>query len=155
MRYALVIDGAISRYPYTFNDLRKDNPQVSFPQEPSDAFLAEYGVHPVQSAAKPAYDLTKNIVEGAPAYNAGSWWQTWVEVAASPEEIASRREAATQEAEREAAKLDAWVISFLGMTPSGAEQYVLNNVANLSQLRAIVGKLAYATRVLVRREFGR
>ena len=33
MIHAKVIDGAISVYPYSFGNLQKDNPNVSFPKD--------------------------------------------------------------------------------------------------------------------------
>lgn len=41
---------------YTLHQLRKDNPQVSFPAEPSDALLAEYGMYPVSTEIQPEFD---------------------------------------------------------------------------------------------------
>lgn len=41
---------------YTLRQLRQDNPQVSFPAEPSDALIAEYGMYPVQVEAQPTID---------------------------------------------------------------------------------------------------
>lgn len=51
------------------------------------------------------------------------------------------------------AKLDAWIVQFLAMTPSGAQDFVNNNSATLAALRLHVARLAYAVRVLVKREF--
>lgn len=155
MSYALIQNGAVAAYPYSFTQLRAANPQVSFPRAVSDEFLAGYGVVKIAPAAKPAYDPTKNIVEGTPALVGGVWTQTWNQVAASAEEIAQRTETAAQQTEFDAAKLDAWIVQFLAMTPSGAQTYVENNSANLAALRTNVARLAYAVRVLVRREFSR
>jgi len=41
---------------YTLRQLRKDNPQVSFPAEPSDETLAEHGVYPVSTETLPEVD---------------------------------------------------------------------------------------------------
>lgn len=41
---------------YTLRQLRKDSPQVSFPAEPSDETLAEYGVYPVSTETLPEVD---------------------------------------------------------------------------------------------------
>lgn len=155
MTYALIVDGAVAQYPYSFGQLRRDNPQVSFPRAPSDERLADFGVVAVAPAGRPAYDLTKNIVEGIPVLVEGVWTQVWEEVDASPEEIAARQLAAELDAEQAAANLDAWVTAYLAMTPEGAEQYVINNTANLAAMRSVVSKLAYSVRVLIRREFNR
>lgn len=52
--YAKHINGEWKQY--TLRQLRQDNPQVSFPAEPSDATLAAYGVYPVSTEAQPSYD---------------------------------------------------------------------------------------------------
>lgn len=52
--YAKQINGEWQQY--TLRQLRKDNPQVSFPAEPSDATLAEYGVYPIATEVQPSYD---------------------------------------------------------------------------------------------------
>ena len=154
MNYALIIVGAVAQYPYSFWQLRKDNPDVSFPRDPSDERLADFGMIALATGTPPAHDpITQNIVEGTPALVVGVWTQVWNVVAASAEEIAARQQNAAVEGELSAAKLDAWIVSYLAMTPSAAEQYVLNNSANLAQLRSVTSKMAYALRVLIRREF--
>lgn len=52
--YAKQINGEWQQY--TLRQLRQDNPQVSFPAEPTDALLAEYGMYPVSTEAQPTYD---------------------------------------------------------------------------------------------------
>ena len=74
---------------------------------------------------------------------------------ASPEFDAEAALRQQIDAEFDAATLDAWIIQFLAMTPSGAQDYVNANSATLAALRANVARLAYAVRVLVRREFRR
>jgi hypothetical protein len=52
--YAKQITGEWQQY--TLRQLRKDNPQVSFPLLPPDNLLAAYGMYPVQVEAQPTYD---------------------------------------------------------------------------------------------------
>ena len=99
--------------------------------------------------------IAVNVVEGTPVFANGRWEQAWVEVPASVEEIAEREEAAALDAELTEAKLDAWIVAFLAMTPTEAQAYVTNNSATLAALRPHVARLAYVVRVLVRREFHR
>lgn len=50
---------------YSTEQLRRDNPQVSFPSEKTDALLAEYGVYPYTRATQPDVDwLTSTVVDG-------------------------------------------------------------------------------------------
>lgn len=153
-RYVHAPGGVVAAYPYSYQQLRAANPATSFPREPGD-WLASFDVFPVAEVPRPANTATTNFVEGAPVLVDGVWTQVWAEVAASAEEIAQRAEEAAQQQEFDAAKLDAWIVQFLAMTPTEAQAFVNNNSANLAALRANVARLAYAVRVLVRREFNR
>ena len=85
-------NGAVEKYPYSFTELKKDNPQTSFPQNPSAELLAEFGMLPVEAVEKPQYDYTKNVTEGTPTLQNGKWVQTWVVVNLTAEEIAEVKE---------------------------------------------------------------
>lgn len=153
MTYALIENGAIAQYPYSFAQLRRDNPQVSYPSEPSDERLAEFGVHVVAPTAKPAITLTQNVVEATPVLVAGVWTQAWSVVAASAEEIANRQKDAADDAAAAEIKADAFVASFIAMTPAQVATYVDNNTANLTAMRALVKKMSVMLLLLARREF--
>ena len=96
--YALIKNGAVDKYPYTFAMLRKDNPNVSYPRSYDIARADDVVL--VQDTAKPDYDLTKNITEGTPQEFAGVWLRVWTEVPASAEEIAGRQADAAIVADR-------------------------------------------------------
>ena len=51
MQYIKITNGTAERY--TFRQLRKDNPNVSFPKEPNTGTLAALGVFPVTQADQP------------------------------------------------------------------------------------------------------
>ena len=87
--YALVKDNAIIKYPYTFTDCIRDNPQTSFPSNPGAALFAEFGVLPVKEVPAPSVDYTKNLIWGTPVFNNG-WEQTWIVEDATTEQIAER-----------------------------------------------------------------
>lgn len=79
-----------TKYPYSFWQLRQDNPNISFPADPSHEDLATYNVFPVQPSAPPEIDQrTQRVEEGPPARRDGSiWWvQTWTVRPATPSEI--------------------------------------------------------------------
>lgn len=64
---------------YTIGQLRKDNPNVSFPKEIPNNVLAEYDVYPLHPAPIPNYDeLTETYKEVPPVQNEGQWVQTFV-----------------------------------------------------------------------------
>ena len=91
--YALINNQAVEKYPYTIGNLRKDNPNTSFPRNPGAQTLAEWHVLPVQPTQRPEYDMTKNITEGTPVYQDGAWVQVWHVTDATQEEIAERQQA--------------------------------------------------------------
>lgn len=82
----------VEKYPYSIGQLRKDNPQVSFPKTPTDALLASYNVFPVARTERPVYDpITQNMTEGTPALVEGVWTQVWVVTDATAEEVEQRK----------------------------------------------------------------
>lgn len=75
---------------YSIQKLRADNPNVSFPTDPTEATLAEWGVFTLHAGVQPVVDHTKNITEGQPQLIDGKWTQTWVTSDATEQEIAER-----------------------------------------------------------------
>lgn len=88
--YALIENGAVTTYPYSIGMLRRDNPQTSFPKNPDDTLLSEWGMLPVTKATRPSVDHTQNIEEGTPSLVNGSWVQVWNVTDASADEITKR-----------------------------------------------------------------
>lgn len=93
--YLLIQNGAVARYPYSVEELRRDNPGTSFPAQPTLTSLAEWGVYPVTPTAMPAVDpLTQNVVEDTPTQlSDGTWAQVWEVRSATAQEIAQRQQA--------------------------------------------------------------
>jgi hypothetical protein len=88
---------------YSIGQLRRDNPQVSFPKSIPDDTLAEYSVYPLTIADQPTYDqATHRIEEGTPVLVDGVWTQAWNVIALTAEEIAQQQadHAAQVEAQR-------------------------------------------------------
>jgi len=77
---------------YSIGQLRRDNPQVSFPKSIPDDTLAEYDVYPLKPTDRPEVDYTKNVAEGTPVQQGGEWVQVWDVTDASAEEVAQRTE---------------------------------------------------------------
>jgi hypothetical protein len=88
--YIKLNNGLIEKYPYTIGELRKDNPQVSFPSQVPNETLMEYGVFPVEPVGTPTVGLDKNVSEGEPQNFGGTWTQVWVITDAPYEEHLSR-----------------------------------------------------------------
>jgi len=92
MSYALVKNGQIVKWPYTFRDLREDNPNVSFTVPMDDAQVAEYGMEKVrETPAPPRHDDTDEIVEAEPELQGNVPVQRWQERKLGRPEFAEKR----------------------------------------------------------------
>jgi hypothetical protein len=64
---------------YSIGQLRRDNPDTSFPKVPSDALLADWGVYPYTVQDQPTVDyLTQTLTPAALTQVDGAWTQGWV-----------------------------------------------------------------------------
>lgn len=87
--YVKIHNGAVEKYPYSIGELRKANPNTSFPKNIPNTVLAEFNVYPVQDVGQPTVDHTQNVAEGTPV-NDNGWKRTWVVTNATAAEIAER-----------------------------------------------------------------
>jgi hypothetical protein len=87
--YALIENGAVTRYPYTVTDLRLANPGTSFPNQPSDETLVDFGLHRVAEVAAPQVQSGQVAVEGTPVLVTGQWTQVWTVRTKNDAEIAA------------------------------------------------------------------
>jgi|SRR5210317_1071417 hypothetical protein len=55
MAYVKVTNGAVDQYPYTIGQLRRDNPNTSFPKVIDEATLNSFGVYSVVLASDPSF----------------------------------------------------------------------------------------------------
>jgi hypothetical protein len=63
-------NGQVEQFPYTLGDLRRDNPQTSFPKKIGDAILASYGIMHVMPSQQPEHDpLVQTVVRDAEPHN--------------------------------------------------------------------------------------
>jgi hypothetical protein len=88
--YVKVENEAVSQYPYTIGQLKKENPNTSFPENISDETLALFGVFNVQVPAYPHQDHTKNVTEELPVFVDNQWTASWIVTDATQEEIEKR-----------------------------------------------------------------
>jgi len=88
--YVKITNGSVDTYPYSVGQLRRDNPQTSFPKQIPSEMLAEYGVHPVEMPNAPSIDARTQRSEQAttPTLVDGSWTLTWSTSSKTAEEIA-------------------------------------------------------------------
>lgn len=54
--YVKVAGNTVQKYPYSFNELRRDNKQVSFPLAPTPEILASFNVFEVVDGTKPTFN---------------------------------------------------------------------------------------------------
>jgi hypothetical protein len=89
--YVLAPNQTAETFPYSIGDLRRDNPNTSFPRNPSDALLADWNVFPVIEQSPPEYNPSnQNLNQLNPTLVDGEWLQTWQITPASAEEITER-----------------------------------------------------------------
>ena len=132
---ALIQNNAVINYPYSFGQLKQDNPQTSFPANPTDELLASYGVLPVTQVGIPAYDsAVQRIEEGVPALVDGAWTQTWNVIALTAEEVAQQQadRAAQAQAQRaEAYRTESDPLFFKSQRGEATQQEWLDKVAEI------------------------
>jgi len=102
--HALIENNAVKQYPYSVGDLKRANPNTSFPSTVSDESLAAYGVQRVFNATQPTLTDTQVLVEGTPVFSTEDqrWTQVWSVRNMTQDEIDSRNaaQAASVRAER-------------------------------------------------------
>tara|TARA_R110000824_G_scaffold165502_1_gene342102 strand:- start:138 stop:542 length:405 start_codon:yes stop_codon:yes gene_type:complete len=78
MSYAKVENGAISKYPYSFADLKIDNPSMSFPRTylSQASSNGEYNVVEVVDVSKPEKEGF-HAEEETPSFDGSIWSQNW------------------------------------------------------------------------------
>lgn len=89
--YILTSNGDISKFPYSLEELRSDNPQTSFPSVMSVEELSEWGVFTVEDESAPSCNEQNESIEiTAPVLVSGKWVRQWIVTTVSEEEIENR-----------------------------------------------------------------
>ena len=103
--FAKIINQTVEKYPYSIGNLRQENPQVSFPKNPTDALMESFNAYRVFTSPQPEITATQTVSEGTPQFNVADqrWAQTWVVRDKTAEEIAQElaEQAAQVRAERD------------------------------------------------------
>lgn len=84
------VSGSVTTYPYTIQQLKGDNPNISFPNVLTDAVLNDFNVYSVVQVENGG-DYTKDYVEGTPTQSGSVYVQNWTESDASSEDIETRK----------------------------------------------------------------
>jgi len=71
-------NGEASKFPYTLGELRRENPNTSFPKVIPDGTLAQYGVYRVQPTTPPEFNNRTHSLSQSVESLDGIWQQTWV-----------------------------------------------------------------------------
>jgi hypothetical protein len=95
-------------YPYSVWQLMRDNPQTSFPKNPSDELLAQWNVFPVKELARPNYNPQTHYLKQSAVYQVDGNWQ--VHYSAEPLPKAQVEQAMRAERDRLLAESD-WVVA--------------------------------------------
>ena len=75
MDFIRIIDGQPTRY--SLRQLKADNPNTSFPADPSLELLASYDVHPYTITARPSTTDVERVVDDGFHEVNGAWLQAW------------------------------------------------------------------------------
>ena len=120
--YVKIKSGSVAQYPYTIGNLRRDNPNTSFPKDIPTTILSEYGVEAVTYLEQPSYVERTHFCNqnAAPTLVDGTWTTGWTVSKKSADETAEYdAEAATSvraERDRLLAASDWWASSDLTMS---------------------------------------
>lgn len=75
--FVKVTDGQLTKYPYTLDELRRENPKVSFPTTMSEETLASFDVYPVETISAPDSDSKTHRNRSTAELVDGKWTQVW------------------------------------------------------------------------------
>lgn len=77
--YVKVTNGTVDQFPYTIGQLRRDNPNISFPKTIPEDRLNEMGVYSVSYEAKPSFTQRTQILQKSttPTLVNGQWTITY------------------------------------------------------------------------------
>lgn len=97
--HVLAPNNQVKTYPYSVNQLRKDNPQVSFPANPSAELLASYDVFFVVSTFAVYDEATQVATENGCVFTGSQWQTAWVVRDKTAEELQAEADARTAKIE--------------------------------------------------------
>lgn len=112
----------VIKFPYHISDLKHDNPNTSFPKEPSNELLSSFNMYPVTVEDVPEYDIKlQNLSQDdVPTLVGGSWSLGWQieEKTSSEMETYTNRVTTNNRSKRDLLLLetDWWASSDLTMT---------------------------------------
>jgi len=105
--FVKAINNQVVAYPYSVGDLRRDNPNTSFPKTIPLETMAAFNMYPVETGNYPAYDAETQRIEHSdrPVLSNGKWELTKTVVALTAEQLQDRADSKAAEARRERDRL--------------------------------------------------
>jgi hypothetical protein len=96
--YVKITNGNVDTYPYSVGQLRRDNPNVSFPKHIPDDVLADWGVRPVNPVPVPNYNERTQWANqnDTPHIEGEEWFLGWTITDKTAEEIEQYDDAAAE-----------------------------------------------------------
>lgn len=87
--YVKVTNGNVDTYPYSVGQLRRDNPNTSFPKQISAEVLSSYGVESVVLASEPSFTQRTQVLsqDAQPSLVEGVWTLGWTVTDKTSEEV--------------------------------------------------------------------
>ncbi len=124
--FAKITNGSVDKFPYSMGDLRRDNPNTSFPKFIPVETMAAYGMLEVTNKPSPEYNPETQFVEygPVPVKEGSSWFLLPTVRELSAEQIATRTADAAfsirSERDRLLAETDWTALSDVVMSPGMA-----------------------------------
>lgn len=116
---------------YSVEQLRRDNPGISFARIIPEQRLAEFGVYPLHESDIPDFDSsTHKVVEATPVNVDGTWTQAWDVVELSADELAARAQEVEQ-SRRLAYQREADPLYFKWQRGEATQQEWLDKIAEI------------------------
>jgi len=134
--YVLAPNQVVEKFPYSVEEMRSDNPQTSFPANPTNETLAEFNVFPVVSTGVVHNPITQVATQDGCAYvsERQRWETTWTVRDKTAEEMASDEAAymaQVDEQRAEAYRNESDPIFFMWQRNEATEQQWLDKVAEI------------------------
>lgn len=131
----LIENNTVVSFPYSFDQLRQDNPGISFPISPSNDVLNAWGIYEVKQIPPPDYNyLLQKAEQLNPILVDGVWTQLWVIVDLTAEEsteIEAQRQAQLENQRAEAYRVESDPIFFKAQRGEATQQEWLDKVAEI------------------------
>lgn len=93
--YAKITNGVVEQFPYTLGNLRRDNPNTSFPKDVPIETLNAFGVVEVTATPKPVIDGRTHTQTRSVQLIDGVWTQVW-----TPEQLGEQEAGSNIRADR-------------------------------------------------------